>query len=84
MFGASARMPVITVRNLSEATHRALRIRAAEHGRSTEAEVRAILDAAVEQKVGLGTRLWEIGRAYGGDDLDFTRDKTPARFADFE
>ncbi|WP_415859309.1 FitA-like ribbon-helix-helix domain-containing protein, partial [Burkholderia multivorans] len=35
-------MPVITVRNLSDEVHRALRIRAAQHGRSTEAEVRDI------------------------------------------
>ena len=77
-------MAAVTVRNLSAETHRALRVRAAEHGRSTEAEIRAILDAAVTPKVGLGTRLWEIGREFGGDDLDFTRDKTPAPAVDFE
>jgi len=77
-------MPALTVRNLSEATHRALRVRAAEHGRSTEAEVRAILDEAVKPKIGLGTRLWQIGREFGGDDLDFSRDQTPARAVDFE
>lgn len=31
----------LTVRNLPDETHRALRVRAARHGRSTEAEVRA-------------------------------------------
>jgi len=36
-------MPAITVRNLSEETHRALKVRAAQHGRSTEAEIREIL-----------------------------------------
>ena len=71
-------MSAITIRNLSDDTHRALRVRAAEHGRSTEAEVRAILDQAVKPKAGLGTRLWEIGREFGGDDLDFSRDQTPA------
>lgn len=30
-------MAVVTVRNLPEETHRALRVRAAQHGRSTEA-----------------------------------------------
>lgn len=39
----NAVMPAITVRNLPEGTRRALRLRAAQHGRSTEAEVRAIL-----------------------------------------
>jgi len=79
-------MSAITVRNLSEAAHRALRIRAAEHGRSTEAEVRAILEAAVnpEPKPGLGTRLWQIGREFGGDDLDFSRDRSPAGAVEFE
>jgi len=38
-------MSSITVRNLPEETHRALRIRAAMAGRSTEAEVRAILES---------------------------------------
>jgi plasmid stability protein len=37
-------MAAITIRNLSDETHQALRVRAAEHGRSTEAEIRAILD----------------------------------------
>lgn len=45
-------MRVITVRNLPDETHRALRLRAAQHGRSTEAEVRDILthgDPAVQK-----------------------------------
>ena len=37
----------LTIRQLDERTHARLRRRAAEHGRSVEAEVRAILDAAV-------------------------------------
>lgn len=40
-------MPAVTIRNLSEATHRALKVRAAQHGRSTEAEMRDILESAV-------------------------------------
>ncbi|WP_349256714.1 FitA-like ribbon-helix-helix domain-containing protein, partial [Mycobacterium sp.] len=40
-------MAILTVRNLPVAVHRALRVRAARHGRSTEAEVRAILEEAV-------------------------------------
>ncbi|HDV6322082.1 FitA-like ribbon-helix-helix domain-containing protein [Burkholderia multivorans] len=79
-------MPVITVRNLPDEVHRALRVRAALHGRSTEAEVRDILEQAVlsEGRVKLGTLLAEIGREAGGVDLDIQRDKTPADPMSFE
>ncbi|AOK26929.1 FitA-like ribbon-helix-helix domain-containing protein [Burkholderia ubonensis] len=79
-------MPVITVRNLPDEVHRALRVRAAQHGRSTEAEVRDILEKAVqpEGRVKLGTLLAEIGREIGGVDLDIQRDKTPAEPMNFE
>lgn len=40
-------MGTLTIRQLDERTHARLRGRAAEHGRSVEAEVRAILHAAV-------------------------------------
>ena len=79
-------MPAINVRNLSEATHRALRIQAARHGRSTEAEVRAILDEAVRPitNVKLGSMLSAIGAKFGGAALNFDRDRTPADPASFE
>ena len=50
-----------------------------------EAEIRAILDEAVDPKgsVGLGTMLAEIGRDFGGVDLDIERDTTPAELARF-
>jgi len=35
-------MATLTIRNLSDEVHRSLRVRAALHGRSTEAEVRAL------------------------------------------
>lgn len=41
-------MGTLTIRQLDERTHARLRGRAARHGRSVEAEVRAILDAAVD------------------------------------
>ena len=41
-------MANVTVRNLPDAVHRALRARAATHGRSTEAEIRYILEAVAE------------------------------------
>ncbi len=79
-------MAAITVRGLSEETHRALKSRAGQHGRSTEAEVRAILDAAVStpERVRLGSLLAGIGRGVGGVDLDITRDKTPAEPANLQ
>ena len=40
-------MPVLTIRNVPEETKKRLRIRAAEHDRSMEAELRAILDSAL-------------------------------------
>lgn len=72
-------MASVTVRNLPEETHRALRVRAAMHGLSTEAEIRAILENAVrpEGRIKLGSLLAEIGREVGGVDLDIERDRTP-------
>lgn len=69
----------ITVRNLSDETHRALKARAARNRRSTEAEVRAILDAAVTspERVRLGSLLADIGRQVDGVDLAVTRDSAP-------
>ncbi len=79
-------MAAITIRNLSDETHRALRMRAAEHGRSTEAEVRAILDAAVRAPgaLKLGSALVEIFRPLGGVDIEIDRDRSPAEPARFE
>jgi antitoxin FitA len=74
------KVAAIVVRNLSPETHRALQARAAEHGRSTEAEVRAILDEAVRPtaRLKLGTVLAGLAKPFGGLDLQISRDKTPA------
>jgi plasmid stability protein len=71
-------MPAVTIRNLSDETHRALKARAAESNRSTEAEVRAILDAAVSSpgRVKVGSLLASIGQEAGGIELAVTREKT--------
>ena len=55
-------MATLTVRNLSDEVHRALRVRAAQRGHSMEAEVRQILRNAVKDEVppagpGLGSRM---------------------------
>lgn len=78
-------MPAITIRNLPEEVHRALKVQAAQHGRSTAAEIRDILETAVlpPQRVKLGSLLAELGRKVGGGDIQIERDKTanePMRF----
>ena len=72
-------MSVVTVRNLPEETHRALKVRAARHGRSAEAELRAIIEDAVspQDRVKLGSELAAIGREFGGVELEIQRDGTP-------
>jgi plasmid stability protein len=40
-------MRSITIRNVPDEVHRALRVRAAQHGLSAEAEIRDILENAV-------------------------------------
>jgi len=61
-------MASLTIRNLSEETHRALRQRASQNGRSTEAEVRSILDLTVlpADRVRLGSALFRISQRAGG------------------
>ncbi|MYM66704.1 Arc family DNA-binding protein [Pseudoduganella sp. FT55W] len=60
-------MAMLTIRNLPDDVHRALRVRAAQHGRSTEAEVRAIIAAAVksESRIRLGDALAAMSREIG-------------------
>ncbi len=78
-------MASITVRNLPDETHKALRVRAAEHGRSTEAEVRAILEDAVrpKERLKIGSELAAFGDKYRLN-LEIVRDSEPVRIATFE
>ena len=79
-------MAILTVRNLPDDVHRALRVRAAQHGRSTEAEVRDILEHAArpEGRLKLGSLLASIAREAGGltdaevEQFGQLHDKTPA------
>jgi plasmid stability protein len=82
-------MAAVTIRNLSDEAHRALKLRAAQHNRSTEAEMRAILEAAAlpEKRVRLGTAMAEISREMGLTNADIeamelTRDRRPAEAMD--
>jgi plasmid stability protein len=64
-------MGTLTIRQLDERTRARLRGRAAEHGRSVEAEVRAILDAAVNlPEHNLLLSLHESLTEVGGIDLE--------------
>jgi plasmid stability protein len=79
-------MAVVTIRKLRQEIHRALKLRAARHGRSTEAEIRDILEQTVrpETHPRIGSELAAFGRRFRGLDLDLTRDRTPADPAKFE
>ena len=65
-------MTAISIRNLDSDVKARLRIRAAEHGRSMEAEIRAILaDAVAEQRpVGLFDAIRAVSLEHGGVDLE--------------
>jgi antitoxin FitA len=60
-------MAAVTIRNLSDEAHRALKIRAAQHNHSAEAEMRAILETAVrpESRLRVGTALSQMSRKIG-------------------
>ncbi|MDG2520398.1 plasmid stabilization protein [Caulobacter segnis] len=84
-------MPAVTIRNISDEVHRALKVRAAHHGRSTEAEIRRILEAAVRpaERLRMGSALSDLGRGAGltNEDveaLERGRDRTPAKPMNFE
>lgn len=85
-------MASITIRNVPEEVHRALRVRATQHGRSTEAEIRAILEQATKPagRLQLGSLLASIAREAGGlteteaDAFDRLRDTSPAEPIRFE
>lgn len=81
-------MRAVTVRNIPEATHLALKRRAVQNGRSTEAEIREIIEQAVRppERPRLGAMLAEIGRQAGlrDDDLPAERDRSPAEPLRFE
>ena len=84
-------MGMLTVRNLPDSVHRALRVQAAQHGRSTEAEVREILAAAVkpETRLRMGDALVAFARQVGLTNQDVealqqAKDVTPAEPMRFE
>jgi antitoxin FitA len=85
-------VPSITIRNVPEDVHRAIRVRAALRGRSAEAEIRDILAQAAKPagRLKLGSMLSAIALEAGGltaaEALLFerVRDRTPAKPIKFE
>lgn len=66
-------MAAVSIRGLNDEVRERLRIRAAQHGRSMEAEIRAILEEAVREPTDAPSwaqdLMWRFG-ALGGVDLD--------------
>jgi plasmid stability protein/predicted nucleic acid-binding protein len=79
-------MAVVTVRNLRVETLRALKRRAARHNRSTEAEIREILEKTAwpKNRVKIGLELAAFGQSFGGLPLDMNRDQSETEQAQFE
>lgn len=78
-------MAAVSVRDLDDQVRERLRVRAAQHGRSMEAEIRAILTDAVSRpadKVGLAQALLTRFGALAGVELDLPTRTQPPRAAD--
>lgn len=78
-------MAALSIRNLDDVVKERLRVRAASHGRSMEAEVRAILEEAVadgNDSAGLFHVMLDRFGAIGGVELDLPPRAAPVRAAD--
>lgn len=81
-------MATLTVRGINEDTKARLRLRAARHGRSMEAEVRALIEEAVLPQAtptekGLGTWLHQQLSGIEGLEIPEPDRSEPARYVDF-
>ena len=75
-------MASLSIRNLEDKVKRRLQVRATQHGRSMEAEARAILVEAVREPAdaaGLFTELLDRFGMLGGVDLEVPERREPAR-----
>lgn len=78
-------MAAVSIRDLDDDVRERLRIRAAQHGRSMEAEIRVILADAVRepsQSDNLFTALLDRFADVGGVELDLPSRSTRPRAAD--
>lgn len=79
-------MGTLVIRDLDEDVKAQLRVQAAEHGRSMEAEAREILARGVRGRRpvrGLGTYIHGLAAEVGGIELDIPDRHGTARAADF-
>jgi antitoxin FitA len=80
-------MATLTIRGLDPVTLARLRVEAARHGRSMEAEVRAILDEWLRPGTGergLGSRIWGRFQRIRGDPGLLDRSGELPRAAEFD
>ncbi|WP_333608828.1 FitA-like ribbon-helix-helix domain-containing protein [Arsukibacterium sp.] len=84
-------MAMMTVRNIPDEVHNALKVRAKLHNRSAEAEVRAILEEVIlpKSRIKLGDALSALSRDIGLTNEDVTTleqvsNNTPAEPMRFE
>ncbi|WP_433871375.1 FitA-like ribbon-helix-helix domain-containing protein [Saccharopolyspora sp. CA-218241] len=80
-------MSTLTIRGLDDETHARLRVQAAQHGRSMEAEVREILQTAVAPPPpsrGLGSRIRARFAGLGEPELELPARGERPRAADFD
>ena len=77
-------MAAVSVRDLDESVREGLRVRAAQHGRSMEAEIRAILTEAVAPPTDTGLAQTLLARFsdLGGVDLELPPRAEVPRAAD--
>jgi len=75
----------ITVKNVPDETHKALRSRALKNGRSLEAEILEILENSVrpKERIKVGSELAAFGDKYKLDDLKIEREQNSTRIPDF-
>jgi antitoxin FitA len=86
LFGTQ-RVATLAIRDLDDEVKARLRLRAAEHGRSMEAEARSILANAVNNRRparGLGSYIADRFAKLGGVELEVPPRSEPARAAEFD
>jgi plasmid stability protein len=75
-------MAQLIVRNIDDIVVEALKLRAAQHGRSAEAEHREILREVLLQRGGRTLKQHLLSMPDVGDDSDFVAPRPPARTVD--